>query len=217
MEHHEEWSEAWTTRIAEAINSQRQALGLSAQDISDRCTALGYPITRPAVSRIYTGKKKFISVQEVIVLAEALELPPLLLLFPLARAGEPIDYLPGIEKELFIALRRFTGESWGADQQIPATLGINGEQHGDSDLRILRFLVRLELNAVEIQAREVNGWDSDEEKQVDLDRFDRTIRRAIRLRDDLELEGIRPRVPTRLKSAYERVRAEMEADGGGDQ
>lgn len=97
---------------------------VSAQQLSERCTELGYPIPRSTIANLERGRKETISVQEVLVLARALEVPPLQLVFPVGRE-RTLVVLPGEVTSTWLAAERFTGEGpfpvalpggdWGAN------------------------------------------------------------------------------------------------------
>lgn len=77
-------------RVGDAVAKRRKALGWTGVQLADRTAELGYPITRVAISKIETNSRagKF-DVAELLVLAEALYIPPVLLLaadFPTARS-----------------------------------------------------------------------------------------------------------------------------------
>lgn len=105
--------------VGSAIDQARK--GRSDQWISDQSAMLGHPISRTAVSEYRRGKRKSIPVTDLIVLARALEVPPVSLLFP----GLPNRLVPAMppgktssdayssdsEVPAFDALRWFTGES----------------------------------------------------------------------------------------------------------
>jgi hypothetical protein len=55
---------------------------LTLQALSDRCAGLGYPIARSVLSKLEKGHRHSVTVDEVMVLALALEVPPPLLMFP---------------------------------------------------------------------------------------------------------------------------------------
>lgn len=88
---------------------QRVIPPLTLQELSDRCTELGYPIARSVLSKLEKGHRQTITVDEVQVLAAALHVPPVLLLFPLARS-QAVEVLPGLEVHPWDAIRWYTGE-----------------------------------------------------------------------------------------------------------
>ncbi|MGY1730150.1 helix-turn-helix domain-containing protein [Geodermatophilus sp. SYSU D01045] len=102
-----EWAKRLTQVIADGIRAARGRV--SAQKLADRCTELGYPIPRSTISNLESGRKETISVQELLVLARALEIPPLLLLFPLGRVDR-VPLLPEVDAPTWPAARWFTGE-----------------------------------------------------------------------------------------------------------
>ena len=70
---------------------------------------LGVPIRRSVLANLESGRRSTLSVAELLVLARALGVAPLMLLFPIG-AAETIEVLPGEEVPVFAAARWFTGE-----------------------------------------------------------------------------------------------------------
>jgi transcriptional regulator with XRE-family HTH domain len=66
-----------------AVSWRRNALKLTASELARRTAELGYPISRGAIAKIESNVRSGkIDVAEVLVLAAALDIPPVLLLFP---------------------------------------------------------------------------------------------------------------------------------------
>lgn len=80
--------------IAREVRRHRQARGMSAQQLADKCAEVGMPLQRTVISNIENGRRGNVSVAEVLVLAAALEVPPAALIFP-AGYAEAVEYLPG--------------------------------------------------------------------------------------------------------------------------
>lgn len=77
------WELDLAARLGQAVQTRRNALGLTAQQLAQRTADLGYPITRVAISKIEGNMRAGkVDVAELIVLAKALEMPPVLLLYP---------------------------------------------------------------------------------------------------------------------------------------
>lgn len=105
--------ESWQTRQTRVVASQirlyRAMAGLSAQDVANRCAELGFPIPRPVLSNLETGRRDAVSVSELIIIARALEVSPLQLVMPVGRQ-EMIELLPGQDRPVWDAARWFSGE-----------------------------------------------------------------------------------------------------------
>lgn len=104
----QQWREQFNDRIAEAAKGIRERNNWSAREIADRTAGLGYPISRDTITNFEIRRKKVLDVPELIVLAEALYVDPLLLLFPDLIAGE-VEYMPGRTMTTGEALRTFAG------------------------------------------------------------------------------------------------------------
>lgn len=114
----EGWQQRLTSVVAAQIRFYRGQRGYSAQDLSDRCAALGFAIPRPVLSNLENGRRESVSVAELIVLARALDVPPLQLLVPVGRA-ESLELFPGASRPAWDAARWITGEISGAELDSP--------------------------------------------------------------------------------------------------
>ena len=84
MTHGEEWRTEFHQRIAEAIKRGR-GRRMTGHELADATARLGYPITRSQIANYESGRKQGLDVVELLVIAAALDVAPLELLFP----GEP--------------------------------------------------------------------------------------------------------------------------------
>ncbi|MGX6511274.1 helix-turn-helix domain-containing protein [Rhodococcus sp. SJ-2] len=96
--------------IGAMVRRRRDELNISAQKLADACTELGHPIARNSISNLENGRRSEVSIAELAVLAEALDMPPVELLFGAALVNGEVEYLPGRTAPAWRALRRFTGE-----------------------------------------------------------------------------------------------------------
>lgn len=95
-------------RIAQAIRTARQGR-LSAQQLADETERLGYGISRSQIANYESGRKKSLDVAELLVIAAALGVPPLQLLFP-DEPDDDIEMLPSQRTSTFHAIASFTGD-----------------------------------------------------------------------------------------------------------
>jgi hypothetical protein len=105
------WGEAMANRVGEMIRTRREADDKSGQWLSDRTAELGNRVSRSTISELETGRRKSITIEDLIVLAAALRIAPLILLYPDGGDCDEIEYLPGQIVERVTATRRFTGIS----------------------------------------------------------------------------------------------------------
>lgn len=102
------WNESLSEQIGAAIDLWRGEH--SDQWITDRCRDLGNPISRTAVSEYRRGIRKTMPVADLLVLAAALEVPPVMLLFPGLPDGN-VTALPGRQSTAIDAVRWFVGDT----------------------------------------------------------------------------------------------------------
>lgn len=144
------WPERLVAVIATEIRRQREKRDLSAQKLSDRCTELGYPIARNTLSNLENGRREAITVAELFVLADALGLPPLHLVFPVGQV-ETVEVVPGVE------LSPLRGFQWvGA-----------GRGHGKYRGRDYREEVRT-LDRYRLHDFALGKWQSSQRKLAEL-------------------------------------------------
>jgi transcriptional regulator with XRE-family HTH domain len=111
----DKWAEVLHQRIAEAIKDARQGR-LTGQQLADGTERLGYPITRSQIANYESGRKQSLDVAELIVLAAALGVPPVALLFPHLPDSD-VEVLPGQVMSSADAMRWFTGETDSTEPQ----------------------------------------------------------------------------------------------------
>ncbi|RJL22043.1 hypothetical protein D5H75_36180 [Bailinhaonella thermotolerans] len=86
----------------------RGGKGISTQALADRCADLGLPLDRSVIAKLEKGLRQTIAVGEVLVLAEALQVPPLLLILPIGNAST-VEALPHVEISTTTAYDWFVG------------------------------------------------------------------------------------------------------------
>jgi transcriptional regulator with XRE-family HTH domain len=95
-----------------AVNARRRALKLTASEVARRTDALGYPISRGAIAKIETNSRSGkVDVCELLVLSAALDIPPVLLLFPEFPAGRRMAVLPDVAARGGEAVRWVSGRT----------------------------------------------------------------------------------------------------------
>lgn len=89
------WELGLAARVGTAVQARRKTLKLTAVQLAERTKGLGYPITRVAITKIEGNSRSGkLDVAELTVLAAALDVAPLELLFP-GEADSPVERLPG--------------------------------------------------------------------------------------------------------------------------
>lgn len=128
------WAARWAARIGESVATHRRAAGLSARELSERCAELGYAISRGQIANLENGRKESVTVAEVEVLARALWVPPLLLMFPLGREQE-VEAVPGASLPPWFAVQWWRGEGlpmrFDDDEGLPK--GLPADWYSDAD------------------------------------------------------------------------------------
>jgi transcriptional regulator with XRE-family HTH domain len=147
---------------------------MTAQALADRCGELGLPLDRAVIAKLEKGHRQSITVAELLVLAKALGVPPIELVFPVGYA-ERTEVLPGQVIDTWQAVAWFTAELG----EKPTTAVVLFRSYGRylSRLRGLRMDAhtarksaelagseeerqahRLRADAADEHAREVERW-----------------------------------------------------------
>jgi transcriptional regulator with XRE-family HTH domain len=124
------WAARVTRSVAWQVHRHRKALGWSAQKLSDACAELGLEFPRSTLADLESGRRAHVSVAELLVLARALDVPPLLLLFPVG-AEEETEVLPGEPRPSFRAAQWFAGAGpYPAEGDAGVVTGVTAENAG---------------------------------------------------------------------------------------
>lgn len=90
----EDWPARLARIVATEVKRYRRERGLTAQQLADRCAELGVAFPRAVLANFESGRRPTVSIAELLVLAAALDVPPMLLLVPLGRV-DMVEILPG--------------------------------------------------------------------------------------------------------------------------
>jgi transcriptional regulator with XRE-family HTH domain len=107
-----DWAAAVTKQIGAEVRRLRGKR--SAQWLAERTATFGWGISRPTISELETGKRKTVTVQELLVLAHALNTSPAALLYP-GPYDREIEALPGRELTKLNAAQWFSALDYWAD------------------------------------------------------------------------------------------------------
>ncbi|MGW3626459.1 helix-turn-helix domain-containing protein [Streptomyces sp. NPDC000880] len=104
------WPDELAAVIAGELRRYRKAQKMSAQALADACTDLGLPIQRSVIANFESGRRTSIGVAELLVMAAALRVPPIALIFPMGHE-ESMRPLPQTTWDPYMAAEWFTGEA----------------------------------------------------------------------------------------------------------
>lgn len=173
-----------------AVRTRRKALKLTAAELSRRTADLGYPISRGAIAKIEaevrSGK---VDMTEVLVLARALDVPPVLLLFPGFTTEGPEEVLPGYFVRNEDALRWMTGTLSYPQECDPGTQRRVGEPESVNSGVVLVETWALLEQALDTRTSLVNYL-----QQVDGEPDEAANAREMLQRNAEQIVGIRERI-----------------------
>jgi transcriptional regulator with XRE-family HTH domain len=120
-----QWQKDLALRVGASVQARRKDLKLTALALAERTAQLGYPISRVAIGKIETGHRegKF-DLAELVVLAAALGIPPVMLIYPDLPHGS-VEVLPGFERDATDTLEWFVGDSPRLAFRMTERFGMN--------------------------------------------------------------------------------------------
>ncbi|MFF1411954.1 helix-turn-helix domain-containing protein [Streptomyces sp. NPDC058289] len=203
----EEWPARLARTMAAEVRRFRQVRGMSAQQLADRCAELGMPIARSVLANFESGRRPTLSVAELLIIAQALRVPPVSLVFPVGYE-ERTEYLPGKKYDTFEAAQWFSGEvpghglssSWQATEDDVAAFRETpfGVAQFREHERLVRSLVSHQLRA-----------DAKMKRAVQLgENFDPELHRAL-----LQVAEEMTEATYRTAEEVAKIRAELREDG----
>lgn len=181
-----DWSEALARTVAREVRRLRGAQGLSAQRLADRCLELGMPsLTRSVLADLENGRRLWVGVAEVMVLARALSTAPIALIYP-APLTEMVEVLPNAPRApKTVAMEWFSGEvatpwPWICD---------DADAYRRNLQPIERARERSELESRKVALIRANPGDSTEERTRYFDALADIERRIDALSEDNDNAG----------------------------
>jgi transcriptional regulator with XRE-family HTH domain len=113
----DDWGADLTDRIGAEIKRLRG--DRSGQWLSDRTDELGQRVSRSTISEIETRRRKSLSVDHLILLAAALDVAAVDLIYP-GGANTDVEMLPGVTKTKLEAVEGFGGSKQLNDKLVKA-------------------------------------------------------------------------------------------------
>lgn len=126
---------------------------MSTQTLSDRCAENGHRIDRTVLTKLEKGGRQSVTVAELVVLAKALGVPPLALIYAPGWDDE-VEVLPERTVPVWDAMRWFTGES-ALTNQAGDSVSRDDAREWQAD--------RAGLNDYRWHDRYVDDWRADRE------------------------------------------------------
>jgi len=190
--------------VATQIRRYRKEKDWSAQDLSDACTGLGYPIPRTVLANMESGRRSLVSVAEILVLAQALEVPPVCLIFPLESTAE-VQILPGVQQSTLQSVAWFIGDRGDGPAPAPDSAEMMLAEY--RSLWIATLSLQRMLPVVQdahLQATIAPSPKQRERHQRTVDQYGGMVRRLARdlreSRDELRSHGrVLPALPDELR------------------
>jgi hypothetical protein len=151
----DDWAQAMTNRIAAQIRELRGKR--SVQWLEGRTIELGSRVSRSTISELETGQRKTITLADVIVLAAALEVPVIDLIYP-GTWNTAVNLLPGVRVSKAEAAEKFGGSRQLNDrlvamvEQLSKTVALSADE-----IKNLRAQITQLWNAVPVINDDNNG------------------------------------------------------------
>lgn len=133
-----QWNHELVARIAAEVRRCRDERKLSAAKLSDRTDELGMRITRTVIADLENGRKKTLDISELVILARALNVPPVQLIYPDLPDGE-VEVSPDDNLRSISALQWFSGERAEPNDAVDGYVG-GGKESSNYTVYLARML-----------------------------------------------------------------------------
>jgi len=146
------WERRHAAKLGKAVQKLRGER--SAVWLEQRTAELGLKMTRQTVADLESGRRRFVTTAELLVLAAALDTTPIALMYrnPSDEPDNVVEVLPGIEATGFQAAQWFSGSRMGFTEEDPEVEA--DDDAAESDRRRTAWVkVSAELNIVLLR-----GW-----------------------------------------------------------
>lgn len=144
------WQLSTAERVGGAVLARRKQLGMTAVELARKTKEFGYPIHRTTITKIETNQRAGkLDLAEIMVLAAALNLPPIMLIFP-DGPFRRVEVLPGLEDESIRGALWFTGE-W-ADAREGESVAAIAKPGGSLPIEMMRLLVSNQRKSADMLA-----------------------------------------------------------------
>ena len=190
------WSSDMVKQIGRTVKAARR--GRTAQQISDRCGELGYPLTRTVIAKLESGHRgDTLTVPELLVIAAALEIPPALLLFPEFPDGRKapglpdqpppdpqprqVKLLPDRESTGYEAVKWLVGERTLPARQIEREKGKDRAPTNDGTALVAAVLLRDRLESEHVEVLAKAAGDPQTWRPVAIDLEDKMAEASARI------------------------------------
>lgn len=104
------WSDEVARTIGRQVRRYRDRAGMSAQRLADELAELGAPMERSVLAGLENGRRRTVSVAELIAFGKVLDVAPLALVYPV-EDEDPIEVLPGQFADVVAASKWFAGDT----------------------------------------------------------------------------------------------------------
>ncbi|WML61904.1 hypothetical protein [Rhodococcus sp. AH-ZY2] len=193
-----EWANEQAARVGAEVHRLRTEVHrISAVQLAERTAELGYPITRGTIAKIESNSRAAkLDVAELAVLAKALCVPPIQLLYPQLPDG-PVEVLPNVRVRSVDAMTWFSGEEM---EYTDNDLGVSRAANDTAEVRREKWECSLPVRATRsllfkkegIRSAElmVEGKSDAEHVEFWVRRLEERTRELIELREKLRQDGL---------------------------
>ncbi|MGI5247501.1 helix-turn-helix domain-containing protein [Dactylosporangium sp. CA-139066] len=225
-EEEQSWPKSVTRVVATQVKFWRDRRELSANELSRRTAQLGSEVPRSVIANLETGRRESVSVDELLILGAALDVPPLLLLTPVGQVKN-LRILPEVESSPWFSrgwiigarLVEYAGsnvQKWRDGRRAVALYDVHRtlvQQYAEIQSRIRRVADQTQLAS----ATGVDRTGQQRFLQALVNELARSLHALRTHRQLIEREGfLVPEVPPGLTTLLSEVEVPDEEDPGRD-
>lgn len=112
---------------------------MSAQDLANKCSDLGYPMVRSIIANLESGRRTTVTVAEITIFAHALDVPLPALISETESLGESVEMLPGS------LVSRSEALLWSSGERLKQLVNTDDREEGLAQTLIERIKLAGEI------------------------------------------------------------------------
>ncbi|UGQ10902.1 helix-turn-helix domain-containing protein [Yinghuangia sp. ASG 101] len=204
-----DWPAEFTAAVGQRVRRERRARGMTAADLAGACARLGVEVPSRTITNWETGKRATVGFTDLLVIAKALGVSPISLLFPLGH-DDGVEVLPGRTVPTWDAVAWFTDEEIAEHTPPPGSARTVLNAYRNHAAAVHTALTSLRVREERRRQAGANPQHADAMLSDDLDALHalRTAMRADRLEP--------PPIPARLTTAWDERRDETATGDDAD-
>lgn len=187
---------SWPTHLAITVGQQvkyyreRPEWRVSAQTLADRTRSLGHELKRSVIANLESGRRGYVTLADMLVLAMALDVPPIALMVPIRADQDAKAVLGGLTDDVWSAVEWIKGAGYPTNIERPWLTDTRGWDEASHPFFIKHLLDMTVSRLIDARADAEDAALSERERKTSLELVKEIRRNAVALQSELVSLGV---------------------------